>query len=308
MLGLMLGLAIIAVVLTEVRAQAHHDRSTFPTLRHAEPLLLAVAACAEVLSYVAPGVMLRLLAPALALGRGVRIAVAALGVGSLLPAQPLPSGGLAYRELRRAELPARTARTLAIALMVTVPAVSMAVLAGPGLVVSGTLSPLPTGWSRVVLAAAAASLVLGLATLALLWRPGIAGLVPGGERVGQAILRTGRRRAALAVCCGLAAWTADAACLYLTGLALGVSLPPAALPLAYVTGAVIIALPITPGGLGTLEATLPLVFSAAGAHYNDALLAVLAWRVLSFWVPAVAGLVSFASLNKGFLWPRSALN
>jgi uncharacterized protein (TIRG00374 family) len=65
-----------------------------------------------------------------------------------------------------------------------------------------------------------------------------------------------------------------------------------------VTGALIIALPVLPGGLGGVEATLPLVFAGGGVAFAEAALVVLAWRVLSFWVPAVAGIAALATLER----------
>jgi uncharacterized protein (TIRG00374 family) len=74
-------------------------------------------------------------------------------------------------------------------------------------------------------------------------------------------------------------------------------MPLAALPVAYVVGAVIIALPIIPGGLGGVETAMPLAFAAAGARVADAALVVVAWRVVSFWLPTMVGLLAWGSLH-----------
>ncbi|MGZ4717124.1 MAG: lysylphosphatidylglycerol synthase transmembrane domain-containing protein [Acidimicrobiales bacterium] len=60
--------------------------------------------------------------------------------------------------------------------------------------------------------------------------------------------------------------------------------------LAYGAAAVLSMIPITPGGLGFVEAGLTATLIAAGVTGSDALLATLAYRVVSYWLPLPAGL------------------
>ena len=60
--------------------------------------------------------------------------------------------------------------------------------------------------------------------------------------------------------------------------------------LAYGAAAVLSMIPITPGGLGFVEAGLTATLIAAGVNGSDALLATLAYRVVSYWLPLPAGL------------------
>ena len=60
--------------------------------------------------------------------------------------------------------------------------------------------------------------------------------------------------------------------------------------LAYGAAAVLSMIPITPGGLGFVEAGLTATLIAAGVNGPDALLATLAYRVVSYWLPLPAGL------------------
>jgi len=60
--------------------------------------------------------------------------------------------------------------------------------------------------------------------------------------------------------------------------------------LAYGAAAVLSMIPITPGGLGFVEAGLTATLIAAGVAGPDALLATLAYRVVSYWLPLPAGL------------------
>jgi uncharacterized membrane protein YbhN (UPF0104 family) len=62
--------------------------------------------------------------------------------------------------------------------------------------------------------------------------------------------------------------------------------------LAYGAAAVLSMIPITPGGLGFVELGLTAALVAAGIKPADALLATLAYRVVSYWLPLPAGLVA----------------
>lgn len=60
--------------------------------------------------------------------------------------------------------------------------------------------------------------------------------------------------------------------------------------LAYVAGAVLAMVPITPGGVGFVEAGLTATLVAAGVTPARAVLAILAYRLVSYWVPMLVGL------------------
>jgi len=59
--------------------------------------------------------------------------------------------------------------------------------------------------------------------------------------------------------------------------------------LAYAAANVIELVPVTPGGLGLVEASLAGLLVLAGVHGGDALLATLAYRLASYWLPLCAG-------------------
>jgi hypothetical protein len=52
-------------------------------------------------------------------------------------------------------------------------------------------------------------------------------------------------------------------------------------------------IPITPGGLGFVEAGMAGVLTVAGATNAQALLAVAAYRLAATWLPCLAGAVAF---------------
>ena len=51
---------------------------------------------------------------------------------------------------------------------------------------------------------------------------------------------------------------------------------------------------VTPGGLGFVEAGLTATLALAGVKTGDAVLATLAYRLFSYWVPLPLGLVAAA--------------
>ena len=292
LIGCVVGLAVVLVLL-RLRGEASSSGGVISTLRAGNQWLLAAALGVEAISYLLPGVVLARLIPGLRYGSALRVALASLGVGSLIPGNPASGGGIGFVELRRLGVARREAAASSVALVIGVPAASMAVLAGPTLIGSGLAAPLPAGWRGVVLAA-------GLMAIALAGVIGVSLVSPRrirhAERTLARVGGPGNARALLGL--GLGAWAADAGCLWLTGIALQVRLPLASLPMAYIAGVAIMALPILPGGLGAVEATLPAIFAAGGASFPAAVIVVLTWRALSFWIPTAAGLGALASLHR----------
>ena len=64
---------------------------------------------------------------------------------------------------------------------------------------------------------------------------------------------------------------------------------PTLVLLAYSASMVLAMIPITPGGLGFVEAGLTGLLALAGVSGGDAVLAVLAYRLVSFWLPLPLG-------------------
>lgn len=70
--------------------------------------------------------------------------------------------------------------------------------------------------------------------------------------------------------------------------------------LAYGVAAVLTMIPITPGGLGFVEAGLVATLTLAGIGGEQALLATLAYRIASYWVPLPAGLVAWILFKRRY--------
>ena len=81
----------------------------------------------------------------------------------------------------------------------------------------------------------------------------------------------------------------DYGCLLAALRATGTSPRPSLVLLAYSAAGIIVLLPLTPGGLGIVEASLSGLLILAGVHPGEALLATLAYRIASYWLPLLAG-------------------
>jgi hypothetical protein len=71
--------------------------------------------------------------------------------------------------------------------------------------------------------------------------------------------------------------------------AVGAHPSPSLIVVAYVSGVVLALIPITPGGLGFVEAGLTGVLTLAGIPASEAVLATLLYRLAAYWVPMIAG-------------------
>ena len=87
-------------------------------------------------------------------------------------------------------------------------------------------------------------------------------------------------------------WIVDAAALWVMFLGFGVHLHPAVLLVGYGLANLISALPeVTPGWLGVLETTLAATYAALGVPVGVAVVAVLCYRLVSYWIPVAVGTV-----------------
>lgn len=99
-------------------------------------------------------------------------------------------------------------------------------------------------------------------------------------------------RGALALGGGWAAanWLLDFAVLLVMAMTVGYGTPLWSLLLAYIVAQLTMALPITPGGIGTVEVAMTTALVATGAPAAAATSTVLGWRLVSQWLPILWGL------------------
>nr|WP_261386224.1 lysylphosphatidylglycerol synthase transmembrane domain-containing protein [Streptomyces sp. BK340] len=168
-------------------------------------------------------------------------------------------------------------------------------LAFPDALRLGTL--LPDGAGGPVLAVAGAVLAVAVAALALVrrLRTPVLGFVR--TALGEARSVHTRPARALALWGGSLAFPAlQAAGLVAVGQALGLPVPPAHMALAYLAATVAVALVPTPGGIGSVEAALIVALVAAGGPVAVATAVVLAYRIITVWVPLLPGALTLGAL------------
>jgi uncharacterized protein (TIRG00374 family) len=89
----------------------------------------------------------------------------------------------------------------------------------------------------------------------------------------------------------------DFFCLLATIRATGSDPNPSLVLLAYAVAGLLALIPITPGGLGIVEAGLSGLLILAGVPGGDAVVATLAYRIISYWLPIVVGPFAYVAFR-----------
>ncbi|NKQ25732.1 flippase-like domain-containing protein [Streptomyces galbus] len=159
----------------------------------------------------------------------------------------------------------------------------------------GTLVP-PGAAGPLLAGLAAAALVTALVLLLVRrLRAAVSGFLRAA--LGEARAVHARPVRALALWGGALAFPAlQAAALALVGRALGLPVPAAHLAVAYLAATAAVALVPTPGGIGSVEAALVAALVAAGGPVPAATAVVLAYRIVTVWLPLVPGALTLGAL------------
>jgi uncharacterized protein (TIRG00374 family) len=88
--------------------------------------------------------------------------------------------------------------------------------------------------------------------------------------------------------------------------ATGVKPDPSLVLLAYAVAGLLALIPITPGGLGIVEAGLSALLILAGVPGVDAVVATLAYRIISYWLPILVGPFAYLAFRLRYGKPGSA--
>ncbi|GAC1363467.1 MAG: hypothetical protein NVSMB32_05080 [Actinomycetota bacterium] len=256
----------------------------------------------------------------------VQIDMSTLGLSRVLPGGSAAGTGMGYRLLTEAGVP-RSDAGLTLAVQSIGSAAILNILLWIGLVISIPLRALthaPGQTTSIPKAAYVAAALVG-ALLVSLFGIIIVSLTKGGARslrvvralsgrlkfldedglvrlVGRVsdqlrLMATNRSLLLRAVFWASANWLFDAAVLWVMLAAFGYRLPPDALLVSYCLANVVAALPITPGGLGVVELVLISTLTAFGAPSEVAALGVIAYRVVSFWLPIPFGGLAYLTLR-----------
>jgi uncharacterized protein (TIRG00374 family) len=109
-----------------------------------------------------------------------------------------------------------------------------------------------------------------------------------GERWKSAVVAAGGR------------WILDYLALVACLWAVGAEPNPSLVLLAFVAAAFLGMIPLTPGGLGFVEAGLTGLLALAGVSAGAAVVATLAYRLVSFWLPIPAGGIAYLMFRHRF--------
>jgi putative heme transporter len=97
----------------------------------------------------------------------------------------------------------------------------------------------------------------------------------------------------------VANWGLDAASLWVFLKAFGGTVNPVDLLVAFGLANVLAAIPITPGGLGVVEAVLTSTLVGFGLDRGTAAIGVVTYRLAAFWLPIPLGALAYGSLKVG---------
>lgn len=114
------------------------------------------------------------------------------------------------------------------------------------------------------------------------------------------ILATLGRRWKRALLASVGRWAFDFVSLLAALAAVGSTPRPALVLLAFCAAQILAQIPVTPGGLGFVEAGLTAMLVLAGVQAGDAVLATLAYRLFSYWLQLPAGLAGAALHRRRF--------
>jgi putative heme transporter len=113
-----------------------------------------------------------------------------------------------------------------------------------------------------------------------------------------ATMRADRALMARAFGWAAAAWLLDAASLGVFVAGFGYRVSPYGLLIAFGLANVLGAIPITPRGLGIVEAVLIPTLIAFGTPHTTAVLGVISYRLVNFWAPIPIGGAAYLSLRR----------
>lgn len=280
---------------------------------HARPIWIAIGCALEVLSVLAYVPAFRaVFCKRMAWSTSYKIAVAEEGAGSLFPLGGAGSLALGVWALRRGGMPAAeiARKTVAFFLLTSVFPVALLLLLGVGLAAGVLPGGGPLALTAVPAAVAAAAIVATLALGRFARRAEIRvkqrtsdsllariapALVATADGVDEALHQL-RQLDPLLLAGLLGFLVFDILAFWASLRAVGFSPPLAVIAIGYLIGQLGNWLPI-PGGIGGVELGLVGVLILFGLPAVPATAAVLLYRVIELWIPALFGLVAFIQLR-----------
>jgi uncharacterized protein (TIRG00374 family) len=312
----MLGLAVWLLVVPQVRRSS----GSLNLLFDMDSVWLIVAIVAELVSLGAYALATRSMLPRTSrpsLLRVLRIDLSAIALGHCVPDGGAAGTALAWRLLVAAGVPSAEAVFAKLAQGLLAAVVLQAMLVG-AFALGLTSSDLGR-WNTVPAALSVSVLLIAVLVILVLRRPGVRqALVRGlarlpryGAQLAAGTTRLYRRHAvqqlratfatprhALFAAAFVAAnWALDAVALWASVSAYGPGVGLEGLAAAFAIQTFAAWLPVTPSGLGISDGLMIPALIAFGASSTSAVLGVLTWRVLAYWLPLPIGAVAYGSLR-----------
>jgi uncharacterized protein (TIRG00374 family) len=128
------------------------------------------------------------------------------------------------------------------------------------------------------------------------WRTDPRNLVHERDRMVAAI----GDRWVLAIVAAALNWVFDYLVLVTALVAVGADPRLSLVLLAYTGGALLTMIPVTPGGFGFVETGMTYLLVLSGITKGDALLATLAYRIVSLWLPILAGSIAWVAFHRRY--------
>jgi putative heme transporter len=322
--ALLFGLFVISVVafLYFVLPKLTGLKQSWQRVEHGEPVWLVAAAFLEVFSFIGYVWLFRAV---FVRGRtrigwkaSYEITMAGLAATRLFAAAGAGGIALTAWALRRSGMEPRVVACRLIAFMALLYAVYMGalVICGIGLYIGAFSGPAPFA---ITIGPAIVGLVAILVFLAVSLLPAdVERRLDSWAQGSGRLHRTMARLATIPASAGsgirtaigllranepgllgaLVWWGFDIAVLWATFHAFGSDTPPiAVIVMAYFVGMLGNTLPL-PGGIGGVDGGMIGAFAAFDVNFGYATVAVLAYRVFSFWLPTVPGAVAYLQLRR----------
>jgi uncharacterized protein (TIRG00374 family) len=256
-------------------------------------------------------------APRVGYRESYEITMASLAATRLFAAGGAAGIALTAWALRRAGMGAREVADRSIAFLAQTYVVYMAALIVFGLGLRWGVFEGPAPWAVTVIPAIFAMVVLALAGLMALTPTDLAGRLEGWARRGGRLARLWQRAANLpaamsagirlavteakdrpwSIVGAMAYWAAQIGILWAAFMAFGESPPLAVLVMGYFVGMFANLLPL-PGGVGGVDGGMIGALTAFGVGFNAALVAVLTYRAVAYWLPTLPGAIAYFQLRR----------
>jgi uncharacterized protein (TIRG00374 family) len=307
-------LGLLGVTLYLLAPSVARTLSSWPSLKHADPLWLVAVAAAQIASTAC---LAWLQAIAMRTREWFAVLTSELAGGAVsraVPAGTAAAAALQYTMLTAAGVPPpavasglTAASLLTLATIFGLPLISLPVILGSAPVPGGLADAAYIGIGVFALMVLAGWVLLGtdrpLRTLGRAAqavvnrlrrkRPPITHLPEELLAERDAVRAVLGEQTIQAVVASVGRWAFDYLSLLAALEAVGARPQPWLVLLAFCASQMLAAIPITPGGLGFVEAGLTATLALAGVSASQAVVSTLVYRLFSYWLPMPVGAVAW---------------